>query len=95
MRHLDALQLGPLDTDLSRDLQRHGKQIKEPLLSFLGDIQRSYDSSLGRNSALPAMLSAPRKVQWALFAAKRARRLREQIAMPLMAIQIAMSQQIM
>ncbi len=95
VQHLDTLQLCPLDDHLSKNIQDHYKQLKEPLHAFVDGIENSYDGSLGWKTTAPKVLTAHRRIQWALSTSKKVRRLREKIATPLLAIQITLSQQIM
>lgn len=94
VQHLDTLQLCPLDDHLSKNIQDHYKQLKEPIHAFVDGIENSYDGSLGWKTTAPKVLTAHRRIQWALSTSKKVRRLREKIATPLLAIQITLSQQI-
>ncbi|RYP68622.1 hypothetical protein DL770_008414 [Monosporascus sp. CRB-9-2] len=95
LRHLEALQAAPLDLNLSNNIQYHSDQIREPLGTFLRDIQRIFETNLGADaSKLKKALSTSKKIQWALSTSKKVKKLREKIACPLSAILVAMSQQI-
>ena len=94
LRHIDALRYAPLDHDIAKSLDLHCEQIRIPLQVFLSDVKKSYEASLGSVSTRLKLLSAPRKIQWALFTANKVKTLREKIALPMSAAQLAISQQI-
>jgi len=46
LTHAEALRRGPLDPDISRNLQRHFELIQPPLQKFLSDAHMSFEASL-------------------------------------------------
>ncbi|KAH6847781.1 hypothetical protein B0I37DRAFT_151283 [Chaetomium sp. MPI-CAGE-AT-0009] len=92
--HLKTLKAAPLEPGISENISELLGQIEQPVRRFLDDIERTFGSSLGVSSTRRKLLTAPRKIQWALVVADRAKVLREKIGVPLSAILAAMSQQI-
>lgn len=93
LSHLDALQLAPLERDILLNLQEHCKQLREPLLLFLKDIQHQFQKPLGQKQSLANAIATCRKVQWALSVSKRVRGPRQKISGSIDAIQLCLSHQ--
>lgn len=93
LRHLDALQLAPLERDVLLSLQEHCIQVREPMLIFLKDIQHRFQGPLGQKQSWTNAVATSRKVQWALSVSKRVRRLRRRISGSIDAIQLCLSHQ--
>lgn len=93
LRHLDALQLAPLERDVLLNLQEHCIQLREPVLLFLKDIQHRFQEPLGQKQSWTNAVATSRKVQWALSVSKRVRGLRQRISGSIDAIQLCLSHQ--
>jgi len=93
LRCLNACQAIPVDAEIAANLREHCRQIQAPLQAFLSDIQRDFESALGRNCTRSKALTAKRKVQWALSTSKKARALRERISGSVAAITVILCQQ--
>lgn len=93
LSHLDALQLAPLERDILLNLQEHCLQLREPMLSFLKDIQHRFQEPLGQKQSWTNAVATSRKVQWALSVSKRVRGLRRKISCSIDAIQLCLSHQ--
>ena len=96
---LGTLQSSPLDTDASENLQQLSEQIDGPLSDFLREIGGDFGGSLGPRSSPPSLFSRARRgskmVQWALSTAEKVQQLKTRITVPLLALQIGISAQIM
>lgn len=96
---LGTLQSSPLDTDASDNLQQLSEQINGPLRDFLQEIDGDFGDSLGPRSSSPSLFSrarrGPKMVKWALSTAEKVQQLKTRITVPLLALQIGMSTQIM
>lgn len=93
LRHLDVLQLAPLDRDVLLNLQEHCTQVRAPVLSFLKDIQHRFQGPLGQKKSWTNAVATSRKVQWALSVSKRVRGLRRRISGSMDTIQLCLSHQ--
>lgn len=93
LRHLDALQLAPLERDILLNLQEHCIRLREPVLLFLRDIQHRFQEALGQKQSLTNAIATFRKVQWALSVSKLVRGLRRKISGSIDAIQLCLSHQ--
>ncbi|KAK3366776.1 hypothetical protein B0T24DRAFT_633598 [Lasiosphaeria ovina] len=85
IQNIDKLPLDSLNPELSRNVQEYCKQLKDPLFSFIDRIQKCYETTIGPASTTPRLLSAPKKIHWALSTAKKVRELRDKVAGPLSA----------
>jgi hypothetical protein len=94
LRHLNALQAAPLDPDLAKNLAQLCEQVQGPLTLFCERIRTSFERDLGADSTRLRLLTAGRKVQWALLTSKKVKELREKIGGPIVAIGVVLSQQI-
>jgi hypothetical protein len=96
---LGTLQSSPLDADASENLQQLSEQINGPLNDFLRKIDGDFGDSLGSRSSSPSLFSrarrGPKMVQWALSTAEKVQQLKTRISVPLLALQIGISTQIM
>jgi hypothetical protein len=96
---LDSLQSLPLAEDALENIRQICQQIQGPLLPFLNKVNRDFENSLGRHSVskrqFTKVVRAPRMIRWALSTSKQVKQLKRKIVVPLMALQIGMSQQIM
>jgi hypothetical protein len=96
---LDSLQSLPLAADALQNIRQICQQIQGPLQPFLNKVNLDFETSLGRQSVskhqFTKVVRAPRMIQWALSTSKRVQQLKRKIVVPLMALQIGMSQQIM
>jgi hypothetical protein len=95
LEHLNALQATPFDPDLSKNLREQCDQIRVPLAKFLADVERRFEPALGLNSQNNRILTAPRKIQWALLTSKKIKRLQDRITVPMAAIGLILSHHIM
>lgn len=93
LRHLDALQSSRVDQEVFLNLQEHCKQVKEPVLLFLKDIQRRFQGPLGQKTSWANVSPATRRVQWALSVSKRVKGLRRKVSGNIDAIQLCLSHQ--
>lgn len=96
---MNSLESLPLGADEFNRLQQICLQIQSPLCLFLDKVNRDFEKNLGPQPVSKNRFSkisrAPRMIQWALSTSKRVQRLKGRIVLPLMALQIGMSQQIM
>jgi hypothetical protein len=96
---LKSLQSLPLDADALNNLQQICQQIQGPLRSFLDKVNHDFQNKLGpqpvSNNQFSKVFRAPRMIQWALSTSKKVQQLKSRIIMPLLALQIGISQQIM
>lgn len=96
---LDSLQPLRLDLNALNNLQQICQQIRGPLLPFLNKVARDFENTLGpqpipKNQPFK-VFRATRMIQWALSTSKEVQQLKSRIIVPLMALQIGMSQQLM
>jgi hypothetical protein len=96
---LNSVQSLPLDADALKNLQQICRQIQGPLRPFLDKVNHDFQSKLGpqpvSKNQFSKVFRAPRMMQWALSTSKQVQQLKNRIIMPLLALQIGMSQQIM
>lgn len=96
---LKSLQSLPLDSNTLNNLQQICQQIQGPLHSFLDKVNSDFQTKLGPQPVSRHQFSkvfrAPRMMQWALSTSKKVQQLKSRTVMPLLALQIGMSQQIM
>ncbi len=95
LERVKDLQGAPLDPGINNNIAELIGQVERPVLEFLQDAEKIFEKSLGKTSTRGKMLTAPRKVQWATMVAPRVKDLRERIATPMLAVLIAISQQIL
>lgn len=91
LKHLDALQSVPINPGLVATIKEHCEQVQKPLDAFLRAARDKY-ARLEKRTSAADVLSAPRKVQWALSTSKQVKELRGRIAGNLDAIQITLMQ---
>jgi hypothetical protein len=95
---LNSLESVALDADAFNNLQQICQQIHGPLRPFLDKVNRDFEDKLGPQTVSKNQVwfsRAPRMIQWALSTSKRVQQLKERIVVPLLALQIGLSQQIM
>lgn len=94
LQHLQALQAAPLDPNLAKNLEQHCAQIQGPFTAFRERISSRFKRDLGAESTRLKVLTAGRKIQWALSTSKEIKKLQDQIGGSVAAIGIILSQQI-
>ena len=94
LQHLKALQAMPLDPELAGNLEQLCEHVQGPLTAFCDRIRDSFEGDLGKGSTRLKILSARRKIQWALHISKKVKELREKIGGSIAAIGIVLSQQL-
>ena len=68
-------------------VQLEVQKIVKPLSIFLAKVQK-FDGALGSESKRSPWRTAPRKVQWAIFVSKEAKKLRDRISVPMFSLNI-------
>ncbi|KAF4625253.1 hypothetical protein G7Y89_g12917 [Cudoniella acicularis] len=94
LQHMNALQYTLLDEAVAEELREQCNHIRAPLEAFLEDVRSQFENSLGANSTRHAVLTAPRKIQWAISTSKKLKKLQERVAIPLAGVGIILGQQI-
>lgn len=95
LEHLTSLDALSLEPRKAENLRRQCEQIRGPLRAFLDDATARFEASLGSAGRRSKVLTAPRKIQWALYTAKRVRRLQERIMVPMAAVNMLLGLQTM
>ena len=92
LQHLQALQNARLDPDLARNIEQYCIQIQGPLTSFRKRIHSSFERDLGPDGSRLKLLTAGRKLQWALSTSKNVKDLENKIGRHIAAIGVVLSQ---
>ncbi|KAH7364658.1 hypothetical protein BKA65DRAFT_142867 [Rhexocercosporidium sp. MPI-PUGE-AT-0058] len=93
LESLKSLYGIPIEARTTDNLLQQCEHIRVPLEAFLDGVNRRYDASLGSSSHHSRLLSAPRKIQWALHTSKKIRQLQERIAVPMAAVNMLLGLQ--
>lgn len=95
LENLKSLDTIPIDTHKADNLRQQCEHIRVPLGAFLDGVNRRYEASLGSSSQRSRLLSAPRKIQWALYTSKKIKQLQERVAIPMAAVNMLLGLQTM
>ncbi|KAL5320495.1 hypothetical protein ACEPPN_011301 [Leptodophora sp. 'Broadleaf-Isolate-01'] len=93
LENLKSLDTIPIDTHKADNLRQQCEHIRVPLGAFLDGVNRRYEASLGSSSQRSRLLSAPRKIQWALYTSKKIKQLQERVAIPMAAVNMLLGLQ--
>ncbi|KAG4439656.1 hypothetical protein IFR05_004853 [Cadophora sp. M221] len=93
LENLKSLDTISIDVHKVDNLRQQCEHIQVPLATFLDNVNRRYEASLGSLSQCSRLLCAPRKIQWALYTSKKIRHLQERIAVPMAAVNMLLGLQ--
>jgi hypothetical protein len=94
LQHLNSIPLTPLDQGVAENLRQQCEHIRVPLQAFLEDAKRRFELALGVKTTKNRIFTAPRKIQWALSMSKKVKQLQERVAVPMAAVGLIMSHQV-
>ena len=87
LEHLQIFSSTTLEASNAVELRNQVAQLRGAVTVFIEDIQK-YEPALAASSARGKLLSAPRKVQWALQMPGKLKKLQDQITAPLMMLSL-------
>jgi hypothetical protein len=95
LEHLNLLHSKPLDPEIAKIFREQCDLIRVPLVAFLEDVGGKFGPSLGVKSGRNKIFTAPQMIQWALSTSKKAKRLQDRIAVPMVSMGVMLGQQIL
>lgn len=95
LEHLKAFSSTPVEFYKAENLRQQCDHIQAPLKAFLDDVTSKFDAAMGQSCGRKKFLTAPRKIQWALYTSKKIKRLQERIIVPIGAVNMLLGLQTM
>ncbi|KAH8655047.1 hypothetical protein BGZ60DRAFT_519157 [Tricladium varicosporioides] len=93
LQHINSFRSISFNPEISQNVQEHYNQIDAPLQAFLSDMKLKFKPVIASSSRRRKVLSAPRKIEWALLTSKKAKELQARIVGPMVAINLLQAQQ--